>query len=499
MDIKRSSGILLHVSSLPGKYGIGDVGQNAYKWVDFLESIGTKYWQILPLNPTGYGNSPYQGLSAFSGNPLFIDLDDLIELGLLRKNELGTLPKFPLRKVNFKKVTSWKTEKLRKAFMVFSGNINHDLNVEFNEFKKVRASWLKDYSLFMALREEYQTVSWNHWPDSLRMREKESLQKFIIAKNEKIEFHQFLQFIFSRQWGKLKKYTNSRGIQLIGDIPIFVGYDCADVWARPQLFQLDENLKPAAVAGVPPDFFSETGQLWGNPLYDWKAHKKEGYAWWITRIKETLKTVDLIRLDHFRGFAGYYRIPAESKTALEGNWISGPGKDFFDILEKELGNLPFIAEDLGVIKPDVLELRDYYRFPGMRILQFAFGGDGSHIYLPYNYPENCVAYTGTHDNNTSRGWYQSATEKEREFCARYLGYHTRDIAHEMIRAVWQSCAAIAIAPMQDFLRLGSFARMNTPSSVGGNWEWRMRPDAVTDKTIDRIKEINTTYMRSIID
>ena len=496
MKLSRASGILMHISSLPSKYGIGDVGQCAYEWVDFLDNAGVKYWQILPLNPTGYGNSPYQGLSAFAGNPLFIDLEGLVELKFLTEEYLNSAPNFPIRKVNFDKVISWKSAILRKAFKVFSEDNKHDLRAEFKKFKEANASWLMDFSLFMALHEEYQLVSWNEWPDSLMMREKESLQKFKKANIEKIEFHQFLQFIFSRQWGNLKKYANSRGIQLVGDIPIFMGYDCADVWAYPHLFQLDKMREPLAVAGVPPDFFSETGQLWGNPLYDWDAHKKEKYAWWTKRVKETLKTVDLIRLDHFRGFAGYYHIPAGSKTAETGEWVPGPGKNLFDTMRKDLGDLPFIAEDLGVITEDVIELRERYDFPGMRLLQFAFWENADHEFLPHNYPVNCVAYTGTHDNDTSASWFKLAPEHERKFCASYLGNHTRDIAHEMFRAVWQSCAIVAVAPMQDFLHLGGSARMNLPATTGGNWLWRMKPSALTDKLANWIRKINITFNRA---
>lgn len=495
MSLNRASGILLHISSLPGKYGIGDTGEKACEWIDFLESTGTKFWQILPLNPTGYGNSPYQGLSAFAGNPLFIDCKNLYELGLLNKHDLDQSPKFPLQKVDFKKVIPWKSKILDQAFKNFLNCQQPELKHEYEGFKGENASWLKDYSLFMALREEYQLVSWNHWPDPFRLRDPQALRSFEEAEFEKVELHNFFQFIFSKQWKKLKTYANSRGIHLIGDIPIFMGYDCADVWAYPQLFQLDKNREPTAVAGVPPDFFSETGQLWGNPLYNWELHKQENYAWWIRRVKETLTTVDMIRLDHFRGFAGYFKIPAGSKTAKNGEWVPGPGRHLFDAMQAEISRLPFIAEDLGVITPDVVELRERYDFPGMRLLQFAFREDTDHEFLPHNYPANCVVYTGTHDNDTSVGWYQSAPEHERLFCSSYLGHHTRNIAHEMICAIWRSDALIAIAPMQDFLRLGGWARMNLPATVEGNWLWRMKPDALTGKLADWIKEINITFDR----
>lgn len=495
MKLDRASGILLHVSSLPGKFGIGDVGNSAYQWVDFLSDTGTKYWQILPLNPTGYGNSPYQGLSAFAGNPLFIDLDGLIETGLLSADDINDNPGFPVRKTDFQKVVPWKTRKLRLAFEKFRRDGGTKNRSSFGNFYQDNQNWLNDFALFMAIREKYRLVSWSHWPDPLRLREHAALRKFEEDNRKEIEFHQFFQFIFNLQWSRLKEYANGRGVQLIGDIPIFMGFDCADVWANPRLFQLDNDRQPVAVAGVPPDFFSETGQLWGNPLYDWSAHKGEKYAWWTRRVNQILKTVDLIRLDHFRGFAGYYRIPADSKTAETGEWVPGPGKDLFDAMHKKIGELPFIAEDLGVITPDVIELRDRYGFPGMRLLQFAFWENSDHEFLPHNYPVNCVAYTGTHDNDTSVSWFRQAPEHERLFCRSYLGNHIRDIALEMIRTVWESVALIAVAPMQDFLRLGGWARMNLPATTKDNWLWRMQMNSLSDRLANWIKEINITYHR----
>ncbi len=499
MKINRSSGILMHVSSLPGKYGIGDAGSSAYQWIDFLDRSGIKYWQILPLNPTGYGNSPYQGLSAFAGNPLFIDPENLVDLGLLSADQLNAHPNFPVQKVGFNKVNSWRDHLLHQAFDRFNKGHFVKLRSDFDSFCAENKSWLDDFALFMALRVEFGLVSWKGWPEPLRMREGSALEKYRSQYKDKVEYHKFLQFIFDRQWNDLKTYANDKGIQLIGDIPIFTGFDCADVWAYPHLFQLDKKREPVAVAGVPPDFFSKTGQLWGNPLYDWDAHKKEHYAWWTRRVKETLKTVDLIRLDHFRGFAGYYRIPAGAKTAERGKWVPGPGKDLFDALVKKLGDLPFIAEDLGVITEDVIELRERYNFPGMRLLQFAFWEDSDAEFLPHNYPVHCVAYTGTHDNDTSKSWFRHAPEHERGFCASYLGHHTRSIAHEMIRAVWQSVALVAISPMQDFLQLGGWARMNLPATTSGNWIWRMKPDVLTDELAEWIKEINITYHRTAED
>lgn len=486
----------MHVSSLPGKFGIGDAGKSAYEWVDFLDKSGVKYWQILPLNPTGYGDSPYQGLSAFAGNPLFIDLENLAMLGLIPPSFLSDHPNFPVRKVDFSKVNFWKTKILQLAFDEFIQGKNVQLRSDFDAYCSGNKNWLDDFALFMALRVEHQLTSWRDWPVQYKLHDMPALKKYTRDNKKKIQFHKFLQFLFHRQWIDLKSYANGKGIQLIGDIPIFTGFDCADVWANPQLFQLDQDRNPIAIAGVPPDFFSKTGQLWGNPLYDWEAHKKEKYAWWTQRVKETLKTVDLIRLDHFRGFAGYYRIPGGAKTAENGKWVPGPGRELFDTLKKKLGELPFIAEDLGVITDDVIQLRDRYEFPGMKLMQFAFWENADHEFLLHYYPVNCIAYTGTHDNDTSKSWFRQAPEHERRFCASYLGHHTRNIAHEMIRVVWASVAMVAVAPMQDFLQLDGWARMNLPASSSGNWAWRMKPGALKEDLAGWIKDINITYHRT---
>ncbi len=495
-DCQRSSGVLLHVSSLPSQYGIGDFGPEAYRWVDFLDAAGVRYWQILPLNPTGYGNSPYQGLSAFAGNPLFIDLEDLVTLGLLEQSDLSRRPRFRVRQVDFDKVNAWKRERFEQAYQQFLDQKPAALLKEFELFQQVNAAWLRDFSLFMALREHHGLKSWKQWPRPLRLRHKQALADFEAEHQHQIGLHAFLQFLFARQVAALKSYANSKGIKIIGDIPIFMGYDCADVWAYPHLFDLDQDRQPNAVAGVPPDFFSATGQLWGNPLYRWAAHKKESYTWWTLRVTETLKTVDVIRLDHFRGFAGYYRIPAGDKTAENGKWVKGPGFSLFDALQENIGSLPFIAEDLGVITPDVIDLRDRYHFPGMRLFQFAFWDNADHEFLPHNYPVNCVVYTGTHDNDTTIHWYKALPKHEKRFCRSYLGNHTADIAHEMIRVLWRSNACIAIAPMQDFLRLDGWARMNLPASTEGNWLWRMRPGAAGRKVSEWIKEINIAFNRT---
>jgi len=492
----RSSGILMHISSLPGKFGIGDLGKSAFNFVDFLADTGTKYWQVLPLNPTGYGNSPYQGLSAFAGNSLFIDPYQLAELRLLEAEDISTSPGFPSQQVNFSKVIRYKGRLLKKAFSAFYVNKKSPLKVEFENYKESNQPWLEDYCLFMATRENYQLASWKNWPNPLKYREPQAILFFEEMHREEVEYHAFMQFIFHLQWRNLKEYSHNKGIHFIGDIPIFVGYDCADVWAHPELFKLNDRLEPQVVAGVPPDYFSPIGQLWGNPLYDWEKLQKENYLWWTARIKEALRHVDIIRLDHFRGFAGYFQIPSEAKTAKEGEWVTGPGAEFINAIKSELGYLPFIAEDLGIITPDVIDLRDRFALPGMKILQFAFGGNAENEYLPHNYPVNCVAYTGTHDNPTSLGWYKnSATEGERSFIRQYLGKTTENIPHIMSRAIWSSVAELVIAPMQDVLVLNAKARMNTPATTEGNWQWRMKPGAISDEIKTWLMEINTVYDR----
>ena len=496
MKFERSSGILMHISSLPGKHGIGGLGKEAYQWVDFLNNTGTALWQVLPLTPTGYGDSPYQGLSAFAGNPLFIDLDDLKREKLLKAKDLADCPRFPVSSIAFNRVRRWKRVRLEQAYANYKADAKSALMQEFAQFKTDNAFWLEDFSMFMALRERFKMVSWSDWPDAYRMRDPQALLDFEENNASKVEMQAFFQFLFFRQWTALKAYANQLGVRIVGDIPIFMGFDSADVWANPHLFMLDKDRRPTFVAGVPPDFFSKTGQLWGNPLYEWQEHKKEGYQWWIQRVAATLKTVDIIRLDHFRGFAGYYQIPAWSKTAEVGEWVDGPGKSLFDAIEKELGELPFIAEDLGVITPDVVELRERYHLPGMRLLQFAFWENADHEFLPHTYPVDCVVYTGTHDNDTTRSWFANAPKHEQRFCLSYLGYPPENkITRAMLREIWASVAVFAIAPMQDFLNLGGRARMNLPATTAGNWRWRMKPDAIKAELSTWLKELNITYNR----
>jgi len=503
----RSGGILLHPTSLPGQYGVGDLGPQAYRFVDWLVATGCKLWQVLPLGPTGYGDSPYQCFSAFAGNPYLISFDALIEDGLLTQADFAGMPNFDSSRVDFGLLIPWKLDLLQKAFSRFSSALSgttkgsevEGLVAEFNTFRAENASWLDDYALFMSLKEANGGGAWSGWNESLRKREQSTMEKERTNHAENMLRHSFYQFLFFRQWNKLRAYANDRDIKIIGDIPIFIAYDSADAWAYPDLFFLGEDSLPTVVAGVPPDYFSATGQLWGNPLYRWKVHKKSGYAWWLERFRSVLKFVDVVRLDHFRGFAGYYEIPFGQPTAEHGQWITGPGKDFFSTVSRELSNsekatLPIIAEDLGVITPDVVKLRDGFNLPGMKILQFGFTGPDN-PFLPHNYVKNCVAYSGTHDNDTALGWFESAPEQERKFALRYLNSDGSDFAWDLIRSVWSSVAVYAVTPMQDVLSLGTEARMNFPSKLGGNWEWRMKEEDLSRELAGKLRELNELYLR----
>ena len=509
MTFKRSSGILLHPSSLPSPHGIGDLGPQAFRFVDWLSSTGCKLWQVLPLGPTGYGDSPYQCFSAFAGNPYLISPDDLLADGLLTQTDLDGMKDLPASHVDFGMVIPRKLDLLQKAFSTYQSHPEHlrpapstSLRASFDYFCAENVSWLDDYTLFMALKESNGGGSWSDWPDPLRSRKKTALRNAQKELAETVMRYAFYQFIFFRQWNKLRAYAHERGIQIIGDIPIFVANDSADVWAHPELFFMDKAGNPTVVAGVPPDAFSNTGQLWGNPLYKWEVHKKDGYAWWLSRVRSSLQIFDILRFDHFRGFAGYYEIPASHTTAEFGRWVTGPGQDLFRAIDKYLGDglitpgtgLPFIAEDLGVVTPDVIKLLETFNLPGMRVMQFAFSGPDN-PFLPHNYVPNCVAYTGTHDNDTSRGWFATAEPHEREFAQRYLRVDGSDFAWDLIRAVWGSVAEIAITPLQDVLNCGGEARMNFPSRLGGNWEWRMGEDDMNDGLSGKLRELNWLNLR----
>lgn len=495
MKFERSSGILLHPTSLPGPYGIGDIGSKAHEWIDFLAEVGCSLWQVLPLGPTGYGDSPYQCFSAFAGNPYLISPDALIEVGLLESGDLADRPEFPDGDIDYGAVIPWKLQVLDRAYARYQHRQLPELKKSLQIYREKHAHWLNDFALFMALKQAHGGGPWVDWPEDLRKRDPQSLKLAKERFSANIDRQIFRQFIFNHQWKSLRKHAREKKIKIIGDIPIFVAHDSAEVWARPELFYLDEDGSPTAVAGVPPDYFSATGQLWGNPLYRWQVHAANEYAWWINRWEAVLQLVDIVRLDHFRGFAGYWEVPASEETAVNGRWMPGPGKHFFKILRKALGELPIIAEDLGVITPDVVEMRDHFKLPGMIVVQFAFYGDPSETFLPHNHQENKVIYTGTHDNDTSRGWYERVSEEERDFCRRYLGISEDDIAWELIRTAWSSVAVFALAPMQDFLNLGNEARMNYPGNPRGNWKWRMPEDSIEVGLRNRIREFNFLYQR----
>ena len=495
MRSERASGILLHPTSLPGPYGIGDLGPQAHRWLEFLANAGCKYWQILPLGPTGYGDSPYQCFSAFAGNPYLVSPEALAQDGLLDDRDLDDLPGFPQGQVDFGRVIPWKLSLLDQAFIHFKKAANSALQRDYTLFLETQKDWLEDFALFMALKEAHGGASWTWWEPSLRERQPEALALARRELGEAIHRQLFRQFVFFRQWAALHARAGQLGLQIIGDIPIFIAHDSSDVWSHPGLFYLDKNGNPSVVAGVPPDYFSPTGQRWGNPLYRWRVHKADGYSWWLKRTRAALEIVDIVRLDHFRGFAACWEVPGKARTAEKGRWVRGPGRHFFQALQDDLGSLPIIAEDLGVITPDVEELRQRFNLPGMKILQFSFAGRPTDPFLPHNYPNNCVVYTGTHDNDTARGWYQRVPEEERDFYRRYLDRSGENVAWDLIRACWSSVAVLALAPMQDFLNLGNEARMNYPGNPSGNWTWRMSAEALSEELGGRIQELNFLYGR----
>jgi 4-alpha-glucanotransferase len=497
MKFNRSSGIILHPTSLPGPYGIGDLGSQAHQWIDFLAEAGCGLWQILPLGPTGYGDSPYQCFSAFAGNFYLISPEALLADNLLKPDDLADLPKFPQESVDFGWVINWKINLLERSFQRFRQSRSMRIRMDYEAFTESHRDWLPDFAVFMALKEANHGSPWPTWAAPLRDREPEALAQATQQYELEIQAQMYRQFIFFRQWDRLREHAHRLGIQIIGDIPIFVAHDSADVWAHPELFYLDKTGRPRVVAGVPPDYFSPTGQLWGNPLYRWRAHRQTGYAWWLKRIRAVLETVDIIRIDHFRGFAGYWEVPGRAKNAVKGRWVKGPGKNFFQTVRENLGDLPIIAEDLGVITPDVVELRESFKLPGMKILQFGFGDGPLAPFLPHNYPVNCVVYTGSHDNDTVLGWYQRVGEKsvESDFYRRYTARDGSDVSWDLIREAWSSVAVFSLAPIQDFLSIDNQGRMNYPGNPSGNWTWRMPPDGLSDGLKARIKEINYLYAR----
>jgi 4-alpha-glucanotransferase len=489
----RCSGILLHPTSLPGRYGIGDLGPNAYRWVDTLAAMKQSVWQILPLTPTGIGGSPYQSFSAFAGNPYLISPELLEKEGLLP-------PGFGHEQhygdgVEFERVELFKKAMLREAKARFASMASQELKDAYEHFRFKESAWLKDYAEFMAIRDALGGRGLVDWPKELLHRKEPGLSATIRSVSKEVELHTFGQFLFEHQWNALKEYANGKGIRILGDAPIFVSGDSSDVWAQPELFLLDSERRPLAVAGVPPDYFAEDGQHWGNPLYDWKAMKATGYAWWVARLKRQLKQVDEIRLDHFRGFAAAWHIPAKDKTAKNGKWVDGPRADLFETLKRELGGLPIVAEDLGVITPDVDALRTQFGLPGMKVIQFMLGGP-ENPYWPHNYEANSVAYTGTHDNDTSLGWFHSLNDRDKKTLMDYTGHWFHEPHWECIRLAWASVANVAITPLQDLLGLGSEARMNKPGIAAGNWGWRFKPEQFPHGLIERIGEWTERYRRA---
>lgn len=502
MSFQRASGILLHPTSLPSPHGIGDLGRSAYQFIDFLEQSGQTAWQVLPLGPTGYEHSPYtMNFSAFAGNPLLISLDQLVAENLIQPQELIPLSESNLDRVEFDRVIPYKYQLLQLAFARFQVSLIGEQEANFTRFCQEQAWWLDDFVLFMALLEANAGKSWNQWEPAIARRDPAALKAQTIALQDQIQFHQFLQFKFFQQWLALRTYANQKQIKIIGDVSIYVCHNSADVWANPELFKLDpQTLEPAYIAGVPPDYFSATGQLWGNPVYAWEQSQATRFDWWIKRFKATLQYVDLVRVDHFRGFEAYWQVPAGETTAISGEWVKAPGDEFFTTLRDTLGSLPILAEDLGIITPEVEALRDRFEFPGMRILMFAFNPeDTSSVHLPHHYIQNSVVYSGTHDNDTAIGWWATASAAEQQFLAQYLGYANADIQEinwVLIRTALASVANLAILPLQDILGLDGHARMNDPSQSAGNWRWRYRDaNLLTEALSQRLFHLTKLYSR----
>ena len=492
---ERSSGILLHITSLPGPEGIGTMGKNAYQFVDFLAETKQKLWQILPLGPVGYGNSPYQCYSAFAGNLHLIDTELLVKDGLLMPDDIGTPPAFSVRKVDFEQVEQWKIPLLRKAFDLFQVKKFRKLHTEYQQFLIENAWWLDDYSLFMAYKSQVDGEIWMNWDHDLKFRKREALDQYNHELATEIDYRKFMQFLFFRQWLQLKKYANSKDVKIMGDLPLYVSTDSVDVWANTDIFDLDDDLKPIHVGGVPPDYFSKTGQLWGNPVFNWQRLHEREYDWWMARLHFELSKFDLVRIDHFRGLESYWSVSADEKTAIKGKWQPARGYEMISKLKGQINDLPLIAEDLGVITPQVEKLRDVFDLPGMKVLQFAFGTDSTHHNLPHNYTPNFVVYTGTHDNNTTLGWLNSLKKKEEAQVKRYLGPYKKKAVRNAIEMAWASCAKMAIIPMQDLLLLDEKARMNTPGTASGNWDWRFEWKQLKDEYKGELKELTDKYNR----
>lgn len=507
MEGKRASGILLHPTSLPGPYGIGDLGQAAYDFVDFLVETEQSCWQMLPLGPTTFGDSPYQSTSTFAGNPLMLSFDRIREQGLLATEDLLDVPDFPRNRVDYKRLYHWKYPLLRKAYRNFKNAPHPQLNEAFRAFCEREAWWVNDYAFYSALKDAHGGQVWDKWEPEIAQRRQDAMHEWGTNLAVEIETYKFWQYLFDVQWKSLKQVCQKNQIELIGDIPIYTAYDSSDVWANPHLFYLDERGRPTIVAGVPPDYFSESGQLWGNPIYNWEIMKHDGYAWWIKRFQKLLEHVDVVRLDHFRGIEAYWAVPAGEETAINGNWETGPGEHILEAIRNALGGLPIIAENLGLITEEVEDLRNRFNLPGMSVLHFAFDPDSMDSeYLPHKYIRNLVAYTGTHDNDTTQGWWQEMeangsqrdaeyVRREREFASKYLDVRDRPIHWVCIRAIMASVANVAIFPLQDVLGLGAEARMNVPGKPTGNWQWRYTQDQITPEIHEQLREMTLLYGR----
>lgn len=502
MKFQRGSGILLHITSLPSRFGIGDLGPKAFDFVDYLERSGQRYWQILPLSQTGYGDSPYSSFSAFAGNINLISLEKLVEDNLLQEQDLEGAVDFDPDRADYGKAIEYKTPLLWKAFENFRAAADHETVASFHKFCDKNAFWLDDYAIYRAVKLRKFNGSWNEWDESLKLRQPHAIDAARKELDEECFAQKFYQFIFFKQWQAVKAYANEKQIKIIGDIPIYVAFDSCDVWCNQERFKLNPDGTPKFSAGVPPDAFSNTGQLWGTPVYDWERMRNEGFGWWIERVRANLRMFDIVRIDHFIGFMRAWEVPGEDDTAVNGKWIDVPGQDLFTTLQYALGELPLIAEDLGEVTPEVEKLRDSFHLPGMRILQFAFGGGAGNIHLPHNFIQNTIAYTGTHDNDTVVGWYKERKKANRKHkdqtlahCNAYLRTNGKEIHWAFIRETLASVSDIAIIPMQDLLGLDNGARMNLPASTDGNWAWRVRDDGISDELGSRLREMCEFYGR----
>jgi len=495
MRFTRSSGILLHPTSLPGPFGSGDIGASSYHFIDWLSKAGQTLWQMLPLGPVGLANSPYMSLSAFAGNPLLIDLYEFVNNDWIAKDELDDARCKSPNRINYEEVIPFRMNLLEKASQGFFKQRNSDSKNLYDVYCKNEKLWLDDYALFQALNHKFDGDEWTFWEHKIAKRNPDTIKQVSEDLREHIEFHKFTQWCFDRQWKKLKLYALAHGVKLVGDIPVFVSQHSSDVWSHPEIFDLDDNGMPRVVAGVPPDYFSEIGQRWGNPLYRWDMMKHDNYQWWIDRFRKVFEMFDILRIDHFRGFESYWEILSKEETAKMGQWIKGPGADFFKVVKGKLGTLPIIAEDLGIITPEVNALREKLKFPGMKVLQFAFADGPEDAFLPHNYEKNFVVYTGTHDNDTTCGWYAKATEHERDFVRRYCKTDGHEINWDLIKLALQSSADIAVIPFQDVIGLGSEGRMNFPGTIEGNWEWRFTWDQVGPEPANRLYELTALYER----